>query len=74
MLNHNSTQKSCNPFRGDIKKIIELNESFEIDGPFLKCEYIRYVPPFSATSKENIFEIFIDLPREDSVFYPKSSI
>ena len=47
--------------------MFKLNETYEIDGRILNCEYLRYSP--AETSKINTpnSQRYINIPREDSV-------
>ena len=44
-----------------------LNEKYEIDRRFLKCDCIRYSPSEISTINTRNFQIYINIPREDSV-------
>ena len=50
--------------------MFKLNEKYEIDR-ILKCDYIRYSP--SEINKINTpnSQIYINIPREDSVMFVK---
>ena len=45
-----------------------LNENYEVDRRILKCEYIRYSPAETSTINTPNSQIYINIPREDSVF------
>ena len=47
--------------------MFKLNENYEIDRRILKCEYIRYSPAETSTIKTPNSQIYINIPREDSV-------
>ena len=47
--------------------MFKLRENYEIDGRILKCDYIRYSPAEISTINTANSQIFINLPREDSV-------
>ena len=48
--------------------MFKLNENYEVDRRFLKCDYIRYSPPseISTINTPNC-QIYINIPRGDSV-------
>ena len=48
-------------------KMFKLNEKYEINRNILKCDYIRYSPSEISTIKTANSQIFINIPREDSV-------
>ena len=41
---------------------------YEVDRRILKCEYIRYSPAETSTINTPYSQIYINIPREDSVF------
>ena len=45
----------------------KLNEIFEIDGRTLECDYIRYSPAEISKIKTPNIQIYINIPREDTV-------
>ena len=45
----------------------KLSEKYEIDRRILKCDYIRYSPSESSTINTPNSQIYINIPREDSV-------
>ena len=47
--------------------MFKLNEKYEIDRKFLKCVYIRYSPSEISTINTPNSQIYINIPREDSV-------
>ena len=47
--------------------MFKLNENYEIDPRILKCDYIRYSPAETSTANTPNSQIYIDIPREDSV-------
>ena len=47
--------------------MFELNEKYEIDRRILKCDYIRYSPSEINTINTPNSQIYINIPREDSV-------
>ena len=47
--------------------MFELNENYEVDGKILKCDYIRYSPAETSTKITPHSQIYIIIPREDSV-------
>ena len=47
--------------------MFKLNENYEVDRRILKCDYIRYSPAETSTTKTPNFQIYINIPREDSV-------
>ena len=44
-----------------------LNENYEVDRRILKCDYFRYSPAESSTKNTPNSQIYIIIPREDSV-------
>ena len=47
--------------------MFKLNESYEVDRRLLKCDYIRYSPAETSTINTPYNQIYINIPREDSV-------
>ena len=47
--------------------MFKLSENYEIDRRILKCDYIRYSPAEISTINTANSQIYINLPREDSV-------
>ena len=47
--------------------MFKLSENYEIDRRILKCDYIRYSPAEISTINTAISQIYINIPREDSV-------
>ena len=47
--------------------MFKLNEKYEINRDFLKCDYIRYSPSQISTINTTNSQIYINIPREDSV-------
>ena len=47
--------------------MFKLNENYEVDRKILKCEYIRYSPAENSTINTPKSQIYINIPREDSV-------
>ena len=47
--------------------MFKLNEKYEVDRRILKCDYIRYSPTETSTIKTPNSQIYINIPREDSV-------
>ena len=47
--------------------MFKLSENYEIDRRILKCDYIRYSPAEVPTINTAISQVFINIPREDSV-------
>ena len=47
--------------------MFQLNESYEVDRRILKCDYIRYSPAETYTIKTPNSQIYINIPREDSI-------
>ena len=47
--------------------MFKLNEKFEVDRRNLKCDYIRYSPAETSTINTPNSQIYINIPREDSV-------
>ena len=47
--------------------MFKLNKQYEVDRKIVKCGYIRYSPAETSTIKTPDSQIFINIPREDSV-------
>ena len=47
--------------------MFKLNEKYEINRDILKCDYIRYSPSEICTIKTANSQVYINIPREDSV-------
>ena len=47
--------------------MFNLNDTYEVDRKILKCDYIRYAPAETSTIKTPNSQIYINIPREDSV-------
>ena len=47
--------------------MFKLNENYEINRDILKCGYIRYSPSELGTIKTANSQVYINIPREDSV-------
>ena len=47
--------------------MFKLNENYEVDRRILKCVYIRHSPAETSTINLPTSQIFINIPREDSV-------
>ena len=47
--------------------MFKLNENYEVDRRILKCDYIRYSPAETSTVNTPNSQIYINIPREDSV-------
>ena len=47
--------------------MFKLNENFEVDRRILKCDFIRYSPAETSTKNTLNSQIYITIPREDSV-------
>ena len=47
--------------------MFKLNENYEVDKRILKCDYIRYSPVETSTINTPNSQIYINIPREDSV-------
>ena len=47
--------------------MFKLSEKFEVDRKILKCDYIRYSPSEISTINTPNSQIYINIPREDSV-------
>ena len=49
--------------------MFKLSEKYQIDRRILKCDYIRYSPSESSTINTPNSQIYIDIPRENSVIF-----
>ena len=47
--------------------MVNLSENYEVDRRILKCDYIRYSPAEISTINKDKFQVYINIPREDSV-------
>ena len=47
--------------------MFKLNESYEVDRIILKCDYIRYSPSEISTINTPNSQIYMNIPRGDSV-------
>ena len=47
--------------------MFKLCETYEVDRKILKCDFIRYSPAEISTIKTANSQIYINIPREDSV-------
>ena len=47
--------------------MFKLNENYEVDRRILKCDCIRYSPAETSTINTPNSQIYINIPREDSV-------
>ena len=47
--------------------MFKLNENYEVDRKKLKCDYIRYSPAEISTINTGNSQVYINIPREDSV-------
>ena len=47
--------------------MFKLSEKYEIDGKILKCDYIRYSPSKISTINTPNSQIYINIPRKESV-------
>ena len=47
--------------------MFKLSETYEIDRRILKCDYIRYSPAEISTINTANSQVYINIPREDSV-------
>ena len=47
--------------------MFKLNENYEVDKKVLKCDYICYSPAETSTKNTPNSQIYINIPREDSV-------
>ena len=48
--------------------MFKLNEKYETNRNILKCDYIRYSPSETGTINTANSQVYINIPREDSVF------
>ena len=53
--------------------MFKINENYEIDRRILKCDYFRYSPAKRSTIRTPNNQIFINIPRKDSVISLLSS-
>ena len=47
--------------------MFKLTEKYKIDRGILKCDYVRYSPSEISTINTPNIQIYINIPREDSV-------
>ena len=47
--------------------MFKLSENYEVDRKILKCDYIRYSPADISTINTPNSQVYINIPREDSV-------
>ena len=47
--------------------MFKLNQKYEINRDILKCDYIRYSPSEISTINTTNSQVYINIPREDSV-------
>ena len=47
--------------------MFKLSENYEVDRKILKSDYIRYSPAESSTMNTHNSQVYINIPREDSV-------
>ena len=47
--------------------MFKLNQKYEINRDILKCDYIRHSPSEISTINTANSQIYINIPREDSV-------
>ena len=47
--------------------MFKVNENFEVDRRILECDHIRYSPAETSTVKIPNSQIYINIPREDSL-------
>ena len=47
--------------------MFKLNENYEVDRRIFECDYIRYSPAETSTINTPNSQIYINIPREDSV-------
>ena len=50
-------------------KRFQLNENYEVDRRILKLDYIRYPPAETSTINTPKSQIYINIPRKDSVIF-----
>ena len=47
--------------------MFKLNENYEVDRRFLKCDYIVHSPAETSTINTPNSQLYINIPREDCV-------
>ena len=47
--------------------MFKLNENYEVDRRIRKCDYFRYAPAETSAINTPNSQIYIKIPREDSV-------
>ena len=47
--------------------MFKLSEKYSVNRDFLKCDYIRYSPSEISTINTANLQVYINIPREDSV-------
>ena len=47
--------------------MFKLKENYEVDRRILKCDYIRYSPAETSTIINSDSQLYINIPRDDSV-------
>ena len=47
--------------------MFKLSENYEVDRKILKCDYIRYSPAEISTIKTSNSQVYVNIPRKDSV-------
>ena len=47
--------------------MFKLNENYDVDRRILKCDYIRYAPAQTSTINTPKSQIYVNIPRKDSV-------
>ena len=47
--------------------MFKLSENYEVDRRILKCDFIRYSPAEISTINTANSQVYINIPREDSV-------
>ena len=47
--------------------MLKLNERYEVDRKVLKCDYMRYSQSENSTMNTATSQIYITIPREDSL-------
>ena len=47
--------------------MFKLNEKYEVNRSDLKCDFLRYSPSETSTVRTTNSQIYIIIPREDSV-------
>ena len=50
-----------------LKKMFKLSEKYSVNRDILKCDYIRYSPSEISTINTANSQVYINIPREDSV-------